>query len=69
MTTEEKKQIMIIRQSQLKLVLDWAQTCEKCLSAKELIQVSEVFVDYVSNGYSKEIASRMDKIDEYLNTK
>ena len=60
---------MIIRQSQLKLVLDWAQTCGICVSAKELIQVSEVFVDYVSNGYSKEIAARMDKIDEYLNTK
>ena len=67
--TEQEKQQKIIRQSQLKLVLDWSQTCGVCLTAKELIQITEVFVDYADNGYSKGLADRFNKIDEYLKTK
>jgi hypothetical protein len=60
---------IIARQSQLKMVLDWSNTCDKCLTLKELVGITNVMVDYVENGYSKEIGERLDKIQEHLDNK
>jgi hypothetical protein len=60
---------IIARQSQLKMVLDWSNTCDKCLTLKELVGITNVMVDYVENGYSKEIGDRLDKIQEHLDNK
>ena len=59
----------IVRQSSLKLVLEHAQTCNRCLSLKELASISAVMVEFVEYGYDKTIGERFDKIDEYLKTK
>ena len=56
----------IATQSSLKVVMDWANSCGKCLSLKELVAITNVMVDYVEQGYSKEIGDRLEKIDEYL---
>ena len=59
----------IVRQSSLKLVLEHAQTCNRCLSLKELAAITNVMVDFVEYGYSKEIGDRFDKIEEHLKNK
>lgn len=62
----KEEQQMIARQSQLKLVLDWSVSCNKCLSLKELVGITNVMVDYVENGYSAEIGTRLENIQSYL---
>jgi hypothetical protein len=32
------------------------------------VKVSTVLVDYIENGYSKEMGERLDKVDSYLQT-
>ena len=64
----DEKQKQIIRQSQGKLVLDYFNSCGKCVSLKDMVGITEVMVDYVSNGYSKELGERLNKIDEHIKT-
>jgi hypothetical protein len=56
----------IATQSSLKFVNDWATSCNQCLTLKEVISITNVIVDYVENGYTKEIGQRLTSIDEYL---
>jgi hypothetical protein len=56
----------IASQSSLKLVLDWSVTKDRPLTLKELVSITNVIVDYVENGYSKEIGQRLETIQEYL---
>ena len=65
----QNKDRQIATQSSLKLVLDWGNSCNKCLTLKELVSISVVLVDYVENGYSKSIGERLEKIQEYLEDK
>lgn len=65
----QNKDRQIATQSSLKLVLDWSNTCGKCLTLKELVGISNVIVDYVENGYSKEIGNRLDAVQEHLDNK
>jgi hypothetical protein len=66
MNYEDKKQMLIVRQSQLKLTLDWANSCGYCLSLEELTRITERMVDYVYNGPTIEINEQMKAIDGYL---
>ena len=66
---QQSKERQIATQSSLKLINEWSSTCGKCLTLKELCAVTNVIVDYVENGYSKEIGDRLDKIQEYLEHK
>ncbi len=65
----QTKDRQIAAQSSMKLILDWSNSCNKCLTLKELIAISNVIVDYVENGYSKEIGERCEKIQEHLDSK
>lgn len=65
----QNTQRQIATQSSLKLVLDWSTSCDKCLSLKELVAITNVMVDYVESGYSKEIGDRLDKIQEHIDKK
>ena len=58
----------IARQSQLKLVSEWGHQCGVCLSLKDMVAITNVMVDYVENGYTKELGERLEKIDTYINT-
>lgn len=62
----QNKERMIAAQSQLKLTQEWARDCGYCLSLADLVKVSTVMVDYVENGYSKELGERLEKVDTYL---
>jgi hypothetical protein len=53
----------------LKLVLEWSTSCEKCLTLKELVGITNVIVDYVENGYTAEIGKRLDTIQEHIDNK
>jgi len=65
----QNKDRQIATQSSLKLVLEWANSCDKCLTLKEVLGITNVIVDYVENGYSKELGDRADKIQEHLDSK
>jgi hypothetical protein len=65
----KEEQIIIARQSQIKTVLDWAQSCNKTLELKELVAITNVFADYIVDGYSKEISNRLEKIQDHLDKK
>lgn len=65
----QNKDRQIATQSSMKLVLEWANACDKCLTMKELVGMSVVIVDFVENGYSKEIGERLEKIQEHLDNK
>jgi len=62
--TDKDKQI--IRQSQLKLALDYFNTCGKCPSISNLIKTTTMLEDFVINGYSKEMISKFEKLDTYI---
>lgn len=65
----QNKERQIATQSSLKLVNDWSNSCGKCLTLKELVGITNVIVDYVENGYSKEIGDRLGTIDEHMKSK
>lgn len=56
----------IATQSNLKLVVEYMNSCEKCLSMVEIIQITTVLNDFVENGYSKSLADRFEKIDQII---
>ena len=62
----QNKERQIAAQSQLKMIQEWATACGYCLTLADLVKVSTVMVDYIENGYSKELGDRLDKVDEYL---
>ena len=62
----QNKERQIASQSSLKLIQEWAVSCGYCLTMKDLVGVSVVLVDYVENGYTKELGDRLEKIDTYL---
>jgi len=64
----QSKERQIAAQSQLKMTQEWAQSCGICLTLADLVKVSTVLVDYIENGYSKEMGERLDKVDSYLQT-
>ena len=65
----QSKERQIATQSSLKLVLDWSISCEKCITLKELVAITNVIVDYVETGYTKTIGERLEKIQEHLDNK
>jgi hypothetical protein len=66
---QQSKERQIAAQSSLKLINEWSTTCGKCLTLKELVAITNVIVDYVELGYSKELGNRLDIIEEHLNKK
>jgi len=66
----DPRQIMIVRQSQLKMAQEWAQSCGYCLDLIELVTLSEVLTDYVMEGPGRKgIVDRVRKVDEHFKTK
>ena len=59
----------IVRQSSLKLMMNWAESCDKCLTLSELSAMTEVMTEYIEYGYSKEIGDRFNKIQQHLDNK
>lgn len=62
----QTKEKQISTQSNLKLVVEYMNSCDKCLTMVEIIQITTVLNDFVENGYSKDLADRFDKIDQIV---
>lgn len=63
------KEKQINAQSSLKFVLEWSKTCDKCLTLKDIVSITNVISDYVENGWSAEIAKRLDNVQEHIDKK
>lgn len=62
----QSKELQIATQSNLKLVVEYMNSCGKCLSMVEIIQITTVLNDLVENGYSKSLKDRFEKIDQVI---
>ena len=69
MADYQKNQQSIIRQSQLKNVVDYCRLIGTPLTLKEIVGITNVLTDYCENGYSKEIGERLEKIDNHIHNK
>ena len=56
----------IVRQSTLKLVVDYCKLIGTPLKIKEIVGITNVLSDYCENGYSKEMGERLSKIDDHI---
>lgn len=68
-TTQDPKQLMIVRQSSLKFVSDYLRLIGTPMTMKETIGMSEAVTDYVINGRTKEVNSKFDAIDKHILSK
>jgi hypothetical protein len=62
-------QEQIVTQSQLKLAMDWLSTKNCEITLKEVIGVTNILVDYVQFGYSKELGTKISTVDKYFSDK
>lgn len=63
------KDLQIVRQSQLKLVLEYTSQAQVQLKLKEIVGITNVMVDYCINGYSKELGDRLNGIDVFISAR
>jgi len=66
MAEYQKTQQSIMRQSQIKNVIEYCNIINKPLTLKEIIGITNVLVDYCENGYTKEVGDRLSKIDDHI---
>jgi len=66
MSDYQKNQESIVRQSSLKFVQDYQRAIGTPLTLKEILGITNVIVDYCQNGWSKDLATKIDKIDDYI---
>jgi hypothetical protein len=59
----------IVRQSQIKTVTEILKDRGIQPTFLELMTITEVFTDYITNGTTKEVMDRVRKADEWLKTK
>lgn len=69
MAQENQVQNSIVRQSSLKMVLDYSRSLGVILTLKEIVKITNVIVDYCQNGYSNDIGKVLDAIDEHIKSK
>jgi len=62
--TEKDRQI--IRQSMSKLALQYFENCRVCPTMADIVKITTMLEDYTINGYSKDMVSKMEKLDEYI---
>lgn len=64
MATEKDKQI--IRQSQLKFVIDYFQMCNLCPTMTDIISVTTMMEKFVIEGYNSDIKASFERIDKFI---
>lgn len=62
----QSKERQIATQSNMKLIVEYMNSCDKCLTLTEIVQITTVLNDFVENGYSKELKDRFEKIDQLV---
>jgi hypothetical protein len=62
---DEKKQMYIIRQSQLERTLEYYTMLGKKPSMLEWVKTAELLKDYVLNGVTDDVKKRINGLDKY----
>ena len=65
----QNTQASIVRQSTLKFVGDYCRMIGTPLTLKEVVRITNVLTDYCQNGYTPEIGTLLDKIDQHIQSK
>ena len=65
-TFDERKERIIVRQSQIKLALDYLTTCNICPTIQDLIRTTTMLEQYIIDGYSVELMNKLAKLDDYI---
>ena len=60
------QQAQIIRQSQVKAVLDYFTLLEKKPSLSDVVKTATMMEQYIINGYSKKLMDDFDKVDTHI---
>jgi len=60
------QQEQIIRQSQIKLALDYYNTCGFCSSIVDLVKTTTMLEQYIKEGYSSDLINKIEKLDQYI---
>ena len=63
---QDPKQVIIVRQSSLKVVTDYLRMIGSPMKFKEVVGMADVLTEYVMNGRTKEVMSKLDKIDSFI---
>lgn len=63
---EEKKQEMIIRQSQINSLIEYFKLVDKKPVLSDIIKISSMMEKYIHNGYSKELGESFLKVDDHI---
>ena len=63
---KNQTQNQIIRQSQIKLALDYFNTCEVCPTIVDLIKVTAMLENFIVNGYKSTEVSNYEALDKYI---
>jgi hypothetical protein len=63
------KDIMITRQSQIKVALDLLTVNDIQPTMLELLAVTDHLVQFVENGMTKDVIDKSRKVDEFINKK
>ncbi len=66
-TKPTEKDLQIIRQSQLKLSLDYLTSCGICPSMVDLVKVTTMLENFVVNGYRSADIPKYEAVDKYIN--
>jgi len=66
-TKPTEKDLQIIRQSQLKLTMDYFNACGTCPSITDLLKVTTMLENFVVNGYKTADLPKYEALDRYIN--
>jgi len=69
MSFEDKRQLLIVRQSQLERAMEYYRTIGVEPSLTELVRTAELLKDFVYNGIDTNTQTRVTAFDEYVKTK
>jgi hypothetical protein len=69
MNSEDRRQLLIVKQSQMQRALEYYTLRGITPTTIELFTTVELFTDYVMNGITPEVKSRSNGMDKYLQTR
>ncbi len=69
MVSEDKRQLLIVRQSQMERALEYYQLIGVKPTLYELVKTAELFKDFVMEGINQDIKNRTDAFTNYITDK
>lgn len=60
------QQEQIVRQSQIKLALDYFNACGVCPTMVDLMKTTTMLEQFIINGYSNDLVSSFNELDKHI---